>query len=256
MKKFIVWIFILLLIVSFVAFKAKNRIVKSILENATKSLTNLRLNIEDVDTNIGQHNLTLKNLKLYNPPGFEKAVMIDMPLVHIDYNLAAAMRRKIHFYTLKIDLKELLVIRNRKGHLNFMYIKGLKKPGAQKKEKKKDFKIDKLYLSVGKVIYKDYFKNNTPVVKIYNVNTRNQLFENVDDTKALVSSIIYRALIQTDIFQLLNFNINILEENLKDVIDKGGLIIKQFQSKATQTIKDATKDLKQTVRSLFIKEKE
>ncbi len=255
MKKFLMWIFILLILVSFVAFKAKNIIVKSILENYTRSMTNLKLDIEGVDIDIGKHSLAIKNLKLYNPPGFEEAAMIDIPYAYIDYSPAAAVLRRVHFYILQIDLKELLVIRNRKGHLNFMHIKGLKRPRTSEGVRK-DFKIDKLYLSIGRVIYKDYFKNEPPLVNVYKVNIRDQLFENVDDPEALVSSIMHKALVQTDISQLLNFNMNILKENLKGVIDKGGGMIKRLQSKATQAIKDTAKDIKQTVKDLFIEGRE
>ena len=255
MKKFLIWIFILLIVASFVAFKAKNTIVKSILENCTGSMTNLELAIGGVDINIRKHNLVIKNLKLYNPPGFEEAAMVDIPYAYINYSLGAAILRRVHFHILKIDLKELLIVRNQDGHLNFMRIKGLKRPGAPRRARK-GFKIDKLYLSIGKVIYKDYLRNDPPLINVYNVNIRDQLFENVDDPKALVSAVMYKALMQTDIPQLLNFNMNVLRENLRGVADKGGVMLKRFQSKATQTIKDTTKDIKQTIKSLFKEEVE
>ena len=245
----------MLIIASFVAFKAKNAIVKSILENCTRSMTNLELGIGGVDINIGKHNLAIKNLKLYNPPGFEEAAMVDIPYAYINYSLGAAILRRVHFHILKIDLKELLIVRNQDGHLNFMRIKALKKPGTPRRARK-DFKIEKLYLSIGKVIYKDYYKNDPPLVNVYKVNIRDQLFENVDDPEALVSAVMHKALMQTDISQLLDFNMNILRENLRGVADKGGVMLKRFQSKATQTIKDTTKDIKQTIKSLFKEEVE
>ncbi len=256
MKKLIIWLIIFLLVASFTAFKARDTIVKSILVKSVKSLTDLRITVEDVNADIRQHNIDIKHLRLYNPAGFEEGVMADIPFAYLDYNLGAAIRRKVHFNILKIDLKELLIIRNRAGHLNFMSIKSLQKPGMPTRKKTGAFKIDKLYLSVGKVIYKDYYKNRAAMIKVYNIGLRNQLFENVDDPKVLVSTIMYKALMQTDIYQLINFNMDILKEDLTEVIDRGGAIIKEFSQGASQTIKDTAKDIKKTIKDIFVKEKE
>ena len=255
MKKLLTYFFILLLIASFIAYKARGAIVKSVLERSVRSLTNLSLSLEDVDIDLAQHNLSLKNLLLYNPPNFEKAVMIKMPHVYIDYNLSAAMQGKVDFNILKLDIEELLIIRNEKGHLNFMRIKGLQTPSGSKKTTG-SFKIDKLYFSLGKVVYKDYFRKRSPMINVYNLNIKNQLFENVDNPKALVSSIMRKALMQTNISNLLNYNINILNENLTNVIDRGGVMIKEFQVRATESIKDGTGNLKQTIKNIFTQENE
>ncbi|UCH12687.1 MAG: hypothetical protein JSW18_01710 [Candidatus Omnitrophota bacterium] len=254
MKKLLIWLFIFLLVAFFTAFKARNTIVKSILVNSVKSLTDLRITVGDINADIGKHNIDVKHLRLYNPAGFEEAVMADIPFAYLDYNPGAAILRKVHFNILKIDLKELLIVRNRTGHLNFMSIKSLQKPGMPKK-KTGAFKIDRLYLSIGKVIYKDYYKNRAAVIKVYNIGLRNQLFKNVDDPKALVSTIMYKALMQTDIYQLINFNMNILKEDLTEVMDIGGVIIKDFSQDASQTIKDTAKDIKNTIKDIFVKEK-
>jgi len=251
MKKLIIWVLIVLIVAGFIAFKARNVIVKSILENGTKSLTNLKLTLEKVDVDIAKHSIAANNLKLYNPPGFEKTVMLNIPFVYIDYNPAAAIQRKVHFYSLKIDLKELLIVRNRKGNLNFMAIKAIK--GGKFSEKRKNFKIDRLYLSIGKVVCRDYYKKKSPATYIYNINLKDQLFENVDNPKALVSAVMHKALAQTNIYQLFNFNMNVLRRNLKDVIDKGGVVIKEFTSNISETVKDATKDVERTLKDIFTK---
>lgn len=255
MKNFLALFLIFSLVISFIAFKVKNAILKTALINYTNSLTNLKLDIDDVKLAIAKHTIDIKNLELYNPDGFEEAAMADIPSIYIDYSLLAAMGKRVHFYVLKIDLRELLIIRNQKGSLNFMSIKPLKEPSGIKEKNAGPlkFKVDKLYLSVGKVVYKDYYNQEIPMVKVYNINLGDQLFENVNDPKALVSAVIHRSLAQTDIYQLINFNVNLLKENIKDVIDKGGTLLKDFSSTASDVVKDTAKDIKDTIKTIFAK---
>ena len=251
MKKLITWLIILSVIASFAAIKKKNLMAKHLLIGGVKSMLNLRLSIEDVDVSLKKHALSVKNLKVYNPAGFENEPMILLGRIYIDYDLYKVIRKKVHFNILKVDLEELLIIRNAEGNLNFMKIKGMQKPRTTTASAP-DFKIDKLYLSVGRVVFRDYFRRSIPVNTVYNINLHNQLFENITDPKSLISSIIYKAIIKTDIIQLLNFNVNILKQNLRDVIDKGGAMIKELKADIAGSANTQSNDLKQTIKKLFI----
>ena len=109
--------------------------------------------------------ITIENLKVFNPQGYDDAVMIDVPYVYMDYDFAALLKRKVHIQRMEVDLKQLQVIRNKDGKINLAYLAPLESKGSGSgsvsKESSSRFKvaIDSLKLKAEKVIYKDYSKN-------------------------------------------------------------------------------------------------
>lgn len=201
---------------------AKDIILKAAVEKGVGIVTGLKLNMRSLHVGILKPVVAIKELSLFNPPGFVDKTMIEMPEIYVDYDLPAIIGGKIHLSEVRLALKEFYVVKNAKGELNLDALKTVqaqKKGEPAKTQKPKaegkapGFQIDKLVLSIGKVVYKDYSKGSAPSVKEYQVNLH-ETYTNVDDPSKLASLIVVKALMGTPIAALSNFDIKGLSGSL------------------------------------------
>ena len=83
MRKFLLFILIILC----VFLLTKNFILKVGIEQGVGLLTGLRLQMQSLSLSFLKTHLQIKELKIYNPRGFEQEIMLDMPEILVDYNL-------------------------------------------------------------------------------------------------------------------------------------------------------------------------
>jgi hypothetical protein len=154
--------------------------------------------------------------------------MIDIPKFLVDVELASFFKGKAHIETIVLDLKELMVERNKERKLNIAALKSVSeeqqkgtKPVEQEKAKKEkkapQMVIDTLVLKIGKVTYKDYSWGTKPFTKTFTIGI-DEVYRNITDPKELVNLIIVRALQKTDIAQLANFDLDSLKADVADTL--------------------------------------
>lgn len=243
----IVIIFVLLLVF-------KNILIKLAIEQGTKKATGLELTIGTMDVGLLASKVDITDMRLLNPPGFSDKVMIDIPKLFVDVELASFFKQRKHVETLELNLKELMVVRNKERKLNLNYLTALgkkkqqgKKPVEQKEAKQggkaPQVAIDKLILKIGKVTYKDYSLGGTPFTKTFAIGV-NEVYRNVTDLDELVMLIIVRALEGTGIAQLANFDLGTLKAAVNDTLQKGVSGVTEAGQKELQTTtEEATKKL-------------
>jgi hypothetical protein len=244
-KSFIIISIIFALLVAI--FFGKNLIVKTSVKAGVKAMTGLKLNIKSMNVGILNSLIGINGLQLFNPPGFVDELMVDLPEVYVDYDLGAFIKRKIHLEEVRLNLKEFSVIKNEKGELNLDYlrvVKGGKEEkveGEEGKEKEKtkmpELQIDVLELKIGKVVYKDYSKGTPPKSKEFNVNI-DERYENITDPRAFISLIIVKALKNTTIARLTNFNLEALQENVAGKLKETTRKVMETADKVIETGKD------------------
>ena len=96
----------------------KNQIIKATITTIGSSVVGAPLKIKKFSLSLLTQKVRIKGIKLYNPKGFPKEPMIDIPEVSVDYNLGALMTGKLHFPLLIVDLNEMVVIKNKEGRNN------------------------------------------------------------------------------------------------------------------------------------------
>lgn len=258
MKKLGMVLFVLIVILV-VAFLARNIIVQNILSAGVKAFTGLELKMGSIDLGIPQTHISVQSLKLFNPPTFSDKVMLDMPEIYIDYDLGAFLQKKVHLEEIRINMKEFFVVRNKDGKLNLDSLKVVqaKKKPAEEQTKEKaqlpQIQIDKLRLTVGKVVFKDYsVSGSEPSVKEFNINLDEQL-ENITDPYTLSSIILVKVLSKTTIASLVNFDLGGLQD-VTEAAQKAAIAAQESVEKVsaeaqkavddvTATVGEATKDL-------------
>jgi hypothetical protein len=184
-----------------------------------------------MDVGLLASRVDITDMRLLNPAGFPDRIMIDIPKFLVDVELASFFKQRAHVETMELNLKELMVVRNKDRKLNIAALKSVserqqkgEKPVEQKeaKQEKKapQVTIDKLILKIGKVTYKDYSWGETPFTKTFTLGI-NEVYRDVTDPKKLVNLIIVRALQKTDIAQLANFDLGILKADVSETLQKG-----------------------------------
>ncbi|MCK5393542.1 MAG: hypothetical protein KAI91_04330 [Candidatus Omnitrophica bacterium] len=239
-------IFVFIIFIIGVVVSARNIIVKNGVSVGIKAITGLKLEMESLKIGLVDTSIDINNLKIFNPQEYSDRVMLDMPDIYIDYNLGDFFKKKVHLEEVRLNLKELVVIKNKKGELNLNALNVIsdKKEEKTDKDKKKkempELKIDLLKLKIGKVIYKDYSKSDVPSIKEFNINIE-ETFKDVLNAKALVRIILTKALMKSGISGLINLDLGDLTNGALGVIKGGTDLLKGTANITTQVVEDLGK---------------
>jgi hypothetical protein len=94
-----------------------------------------------------RHSLRVSGFKMYNPEGFSKSALIDLPKAAVDYDLFSLLKGKLRLTRLDIELHEVLIEKNREGKLNVDSLK-IAEEEEKKAEKKKPAKNQDLQIDL------------------------------------------------------------------------------------------------------------
>lgn len=240
----LIGILAILVVLSF----AKDLTVKVALEKGMELVTGLKLRVSSISVGILNTSVGIRDLRLYNPAGYEDKIMLDMPEIYVNYDLAAFLRGKVHLEEVRIDMNEFVVVKNAKGELNLDSLnvvkaeKSGKKPAQEAAGKAPEISIDKLRLKIGKVTYKDYSKGGAPAVQEFNVNL-DETYSNIDDPYALVSLIVVKSLANTSIAKATNFNVNGLSNTISNTLSTATKTATEAAGKLGTTAQQATQEV-------------
>ena len=255
MKKIAIWAGAVLAVVLILSL-TRDMMIKAFVESQVKAATGLKLNIRSLRIGVISSFVGIDGLRLFNPEGYPDKVMLDMPTIHVYYDLGAIIGGKLHLKAVTINLKELTVVKNEKGELNLNSLKAVqarkKNKPAQDSGKPLQVQIDDLRLKIGKAVYKDYSKGGEPSVKEFNINI-DERYENITDLSSLVSLIVVKALMNTSIAGLANFDLGSMKGSVSDTLATAEKVASNAKDVfkgtnagmkgTTETVKDAVKSL-------------
>ena len=225
---------------------AKDIIIKVAVESGTQMVTGLKLKIGGFRVGMLNTLIDIRNLRILNPEGFKDKNMLNMPEIYVDYDLGAIFRGKVHLTETRINMQEFTVVKNEKGKLNLDSLKVVQaqksgsKPAEKAGAKAPEIQIDKLRLKIGKVLYKDYSAGGEPSIKEFNVNVDEQ-YTNITNPYTLVSLIVVKALMNTSISSLTNFDIKGLSGSVSDTLANAQKMTAQATETAKKAVEAATK---------------
>ena len=214
----------------------KNGIVQTVLSASISKFAHVPVGIGSTDVRFLSSFIDLRNIKVYNPSGFPERMMLDVPQILIDFDPAPLWKGRAHFEEVRLNVKELVVIKNRDGKLNLDAVKPTQRESQQQKEKRQEqaqpgggkapkIQIDKLYLSIGKVIYKDYSAGPNPKIQEFDINIQNRLYSNIDNPGAVVSLIMFEALTRSGLSRLAGMDLGVFQDTANGAFSKGmGLV--------------------------------
>lgn len=190
MKKILVWPAVILIAAFFLAV-IKDQIIKTAVTITASQITGAPVHIGGFSLGLFNQSVKISGFKMYNPKGFSRGILVDLPKINVKYDLGALLKKKLHLVGLEIELKELGLEKNKEGQLNVDSLKVVKEAGKEKGKQAEQMpmQIDTLKLNLGKIVYKDYGKEGWPVVNVYDINIHKD-YKNITSAQALAALIL------------------------------------------------------------------
>jgi len=214
---------LILVVAAFVVFSVvKNGLFQMVIGTAISKAARVPVQIGSTSVRFLTSTINLRNIRFQNPRGFRERVMMDIRQVYIDFDPGAIFKGQAHFEQVKLDLKEIVVIKNREGALNVDAMKPPKGQGQKPtREKGKDvkLKIDQLYLTVGRVIYKDYSAGGEPAIQTFDIGIENREYRNTEAPAVVVNLIVFEALSRTTLSRLANLDLGTFKQGFSGGLD-------------------------------------
>lgn len=175
---------------------ARDFIIKSLVGTVANSVTGAPTHIGGFSLSVIKQRVKITDFKMYNPSGFPRDILIDIPKIDVAYNLGALLKGKIHLKEIGFKLKEVVMVKNKEGKLNVDSLKiieekkaGAPEKGAKKPAKEMAIQIDLANLAIGRIVSKDYSVEGPPVIKVYDVNLKKS-YKNITSVQQLAALII------------------------------------------------------------------
>ena len=102
----------------FVVGVSKDLLIKTAVTVGAEQVVGTPVKIGSLRLGILSQSVRIKDFQMYNPEGFPEGVLVDIPEVSVEYNLAALVKGQLHLPLVVFDLKETVVVKNQDGVLN------------------------------------------------------------------------------------------------------------------------------------------
>src|SRR5882672_4764636 len=164
MKRIFKWVlrlFIMAVVLLIIFLLSLDSILRVMMEHNIRAQTGMNAEIGQFHLGLLEPVVTIKDLKLHNPPDFGGTPFLNIPEIHAEYDRAALKKGEIHVMLLRFNLGELDIVKNAAGKTNLFEL-GARPP--EKKNPGEEFKkrtglkftsIDVLNVSIGKFKYID-----------------------------------------------------------------------------------------------------
>src|SRR5262245_12293515 len=125
-------------VIVFALTMAKNVIIQSALASGISAAAHVPVSIGSTDMSFMKSSIKVKGLRVRNPRGFKEPLMLDMPLIGIQVDVPALMKGKAHFQEIRLDLKEVVVVKSKDGKLNIDAVKPKEEDKKQQAKAKEE----------------------------------------------------------------------------------------------------------------------
>ena len=191
MKKILIVLAIVIVVILAIGI-IKDQIVKSVVTVVATQVTGAPVHIDGFSLGVFSQSVRISGFKMYNPEGFSKGILVDVPKINVAYDLKALLKKKIHLVNVEIELKEMGLEKNKEGKLNVDELKVAKQQGEKQKggsSGQMPMQIDMFKLGIGKIVSKDYSTAGEPVVKVYDINIKKN-YKNITSVQQLAALIL------------------------------------------------------------------
>lgn len=191
MIKKIIIIFSVIALISAVVVINKDRMIKAAVVAGVKKFLNTDVKVGSLKVSLLKQKILIRDLVIYNLPGSLKEPFFDIPKVDIDFDLASLLKNKLYLRQLQIELKGVFVVKGWGGKLNIDAL-GLTRKGECTilPLAAKPIQIDRLTLSLEKIVYKDLSQSGNPEVTTFDINMKDRVYENVTDWPRVIGLIL------------------------------------------------------------------
>lgn len=165
---------------------AKDQIIKSIVTVAATEIVGAPVHIDGLSLGIFKQSVKISGFRIYNPKGFSKDILVDLPKINVAYDLGSLAKKRLHLPDVEVELKEMGLEKNIKGELNVDSLKVVKEGKSKeiKPSPQMPMQLDLVKLGIGRIVLKDYSAGKEPSVKVYDINI-NKTYKNITSAQQL-----------------------------------------------------------------------
>jgi uncharacterized protein involved in outer membrane biogenesis len=168
----------------------QNQIIKSTVVNVASRIVGAPVKVKTLSFSLIKSTVNITGFEIGNPDGFPKGILASIPTIKVTVDRPALFKGKIHLITAEIDIRELGLIKNKDGLLNVDALNIVKQSRNDSKNKPPlPMQIDRLTLSIGKIVHKDYAREGEPTVKVHEMNIYKS-YQNITSAEQLVALIL------------------------------------------------------------------
>jgi uncharacterized protein involved in outer membrane biogenesis len=209
--KWLIRLVVLTVVLVFVLLLARNAILRVYLERQIRAQTGMDAEIGTFSVGLAEPTVTIRNLRLYNPPAFAGTPFLDIREIHAEYDPVALARHELHITLMRFNLGELDVVKNQAGQTNIFSLglavptKKTGRPAGESFTKRTGLEftgIDVLNVSIGTVKYIDL--NNQRNNRTQIIGIQNCVLKNVKSSADLGGLAAFIALRSGDFFSSLS----------------------------------------------------
>lgn len=113
------YLFIILVVLLVAGILLLDTIAREVTQNRIRSETGMEAKIGKMRIGLLSPTVTIENFKLYNTPEFGGSQCLDIPELHIEYDVQAARAGKLHLRLVRLNMAEIDVLQDKNGHSNF-----------------------------------------------------------------------------------------------------------------------------------------
>src|SRR6266511_1685727 len=190
MKRFFKWVFrliLVLLVLLAILVLCRDAIAKKTVERRIRTETGMNLAIGRVQIGLRSPTITVQNLTLMNTAAFGGSRFLDVAEVHLEYDPASILSRKVRLKLLRVNIGEVHIVQNKDGKTNLQALRERQKQqraGRAADESQKEFEgIGTLRLTLGRFKYTSY-KDETKNQEIW-IGAKNETATDVKSAKDL-----------------------------------------------------------------------
>ena len=196
-------------------FLARNSIARLSVEYGAKKITGFPLTIGSIDLGLFSSKVDVHDLKLMNPSEYSEKTFVDMPQLYIDYRLGSMFSGAPHVNEMRINIKQLMVVKNDKGETNAQKLKSVVSSGKSSSK----YYVDSLHIHVGTVTIKD-FSHPKPTERNVTLNI-DATYKNISDSTDITRLVLLTVMSQVHLPDI-GINTEDLKKNLGDVTNQAG----------------------------------
>lgn len=197
MKK-IITVAVIVIVVIFSAGILKDQIIKSVVTIVASEVTGAPVHIGGFSLGVFSQSVRISGFKMYNPKGFSRGILADLPKINVLYDLGALFKKKIHLVNVEIELKEMGLEKNKEGKLNVDQLKVVQEAEKQGSKPQLPLQIDVLKLGMGKIVFRDASSGGEPSIKVYDINLQ-KTYKNITSAQQLAALILVEPMKQAGI---------------------------------------------------------
>src|SRR5882724_1824179 len=123
--KWLLRLFILAVVLVVIFILSLDSILRVVMENRIRAQTGMDAEIGKFTLGLVEPTITIKDLKLFNPPSFGGTLFLDIPEIHAEYDRTALAKSDLHVTLLRFNLGELDIVKNEAGETNIFSIAAL-----------------------------------------------------------------------------------------------------------------------------------